>query len=86
MYVYVKKFVLRFISLTRNDSTLVDWTMTAEDIEGAEMDWVIDCQRHIIREVQLDMWKHQLDLFLDHHKVYMEMWREIEQCRHLLLQ
>ena len=62
--------MLRFKSLTRDDSTLGDWTISAEDIEGAEMDWVNDCQRHMTREVQFDMWKRQLDLFLDHHKVW----------------
>ena len=40
----MKKFVLRFKSLTKDDSTLVDWTISAKDIKGAEMDWVIDCQ------------------------------------------
>ena len=65
----MKKFVLKFKSLTKDNSTLVDWTMTAEDIEGAEMGWVIDCQRRMTKEVQFDMWNCQLDLFLDQHKV-----------------
>ena len=59
-----EKIVLRFKSFTKDDCTLVDWTITAEDIEAAEMDWVTDCQRHVTREVQFDMWKRQLDLCL----------------------
>ena len=50
--VYVKKFVLTFKSLIRVDSISIDWTVTAEDIEEAEMDWVTNCQMHMTPEVQ----------------------------------
>ena len=67
--VYVKKFVLTFKSLIRGDSISIDWTVTAEDIEEAEMDWVTDCQMHMTKEAKFDTWKHHADLFLDYKKV-----------------
>ena len=67
--VYVKKFVLTFKSLIRGDSISIDWTVIAEDIEEARMDWVTNCQMHMTKEVKFDMWKHQLDLFLDQKKI-----------------
>ena len=51
--VYVKKFVLTFKSLIRGDSISIDSTVTAEDIEEAEMDWVTDCQMHMTKEVEV---------------------------------
>ena len=35
--VYVKKFAQRFISLTKRDSIPIDWTVSTEDMEGAEI-------------------------------------------------
>ena len=44
--------------------------MTAEDKEEAEIDWVTNFQMHMTEEVKFDIWKHQLDLFLDQKKVW----------------
>ena len=68
--VYVRKFALRFKSIITSNSTPIDWTITTSDMERAEMDWVTECQRHLTKEVKFDMWKSQLDLFLDPQKVW----------------
>ena len=34
------------------------------------MDWVTNCQMHMTKEVKFDMWKRQLDLFLDQKKIW----------------
>ena len=68
--VYVRKFALRFKSIITHDSTPIDWTITTYDMERAEMDWVTDSQRHLVKEVKFDMWKNQLDLFLDSQSVW----------------
>ena len=68
--VYVRKFALRFKSIITSNSTPIDWTITAEDMERAEMDWVTDCQRHLTTEVKFDLWKSQLNAFLDQQGVW----------------
>ena len=68
--VYVKKFMLKLKSLITSNSTSVDWIVTIEDIQGAEMDWVTECQKHLTKEAKFDLWRHQLELFLDQHKVW----------------
>ena len=67
---YVKKIILRFRSLVTDKQAPVDLTLTGEDIERAETDWVIECQRHLTKDNKFDLWKHQLDLFLDQHKIW----------------
>ena len=54
---YVRKFALRSKSIITSNSTPIGWTITAKDMEKAEMDWVTDCQRHLTTEVKFDMWK-----------------------------
>ena len=68
--VYVRKFALRFKSIITSNSTPIDWTITAEDMERAEMDWVTDCQIHLTTEVKFDLWKSQLNAFLDQQGVW----------------
>ena len=68
--VYVKKFVLRFKSFTKDNSSLVDWTVNAADIDQAELDWIIDCQTSLTKEAKFELGKNQLQLFLDHQKVW----------------
>ena len=51
----MKKFALTFKSLIRGDSVSINWTVTAEDIEEAEMDWVTNCQMHMTKEAKFDM-------------------------------
>ena len=67
--VYVQKFVLSFKSLTRHDY-VVNWTVTAQDMNEAEMAWVADCQQHLMNEPKFGLWKSQLQLFCDQHKTW----------------
>lgn len=55
--VYVRKFAMKFRSMITSSSTPVDWTITTDDMERAEMDWVTDCQRHLTKKVKFDQWK-----------------------------
>jgi len=57
----VKKFAARFKTLVKDDSSLVDWTVTAADIESAEVDWIIDCQKQLTKDPKFESWKNQLD-------------------------
>jgi len=68
--VLVKKFAARFKMLVKGDSRSVDWTVTAADIESAEIDWIIDCQKQLTKNPKFDSWKHQLDLFLDKNNIW----------------
>ena len=56
---YVKKIILRFRSLVTDKQAPVDLTLTSEDIERAETDWVIQYQRHLTKDNKFDLWKHQ---------------------------
>ena len=67
---YVKKIILKFRSLVTDKQAPVVLTLTSEDIERAETDWVIECQRHLTKDNKFDLWKHQLDLFLDQYKIW----------------
>jgi len=48
----------------------IDWTITAQDIEKAELAWITDCQRHLLKEVKFELWKSQLQLFCDQSDVW----------------
>ena len=50
----VKKFAARFKTLVKHDSCSVEWTVTAADMESAEMDWVIDCQKQLTVEPKFE--------------------------------
>jgi len=67
--VYVQKFVLCFKSLTRCNSDM-DWTITAQDMNKAEMAWIVDCQQHLMKEAKFELWKSQLQLFRDQYNVW----------------
>ena len=66
----MKKFAARFKTLVKGDSNSVDWTVTAADIENAEVDWIIDCQKQLTKDPKFESWKNQLDLFLDKYKIW----------------
>ena len=68
--VYIKKSILRYRSLVAAKRASVDLTVTSEDIERAETDWIIECQRCLTKDRKFDLWKHQLDLFLDQHQIW----------------
>ena len=68
--VYVKKFALNFKVLVQSDKPAVNWIVTAADIEQAELDWIIDCQKCLTKEAKFELWKGQLQLFLDQQKVW----------------
>jgi len=74
----VKKFVTRFTRLVKHDNPLIDWTITATDIEQAEMDWVTDFQKQLAYETNFELWKHHLELFVDDHR----MWQQVEESEH----
>ena len=61
----VRKFAARFKMV--GDVALVDWTITASDLERAELDWITDSQNQLTSETNFELWKHQLDLFVDKH-------------------
>ena len=62
---YVKKFVLHFKAFAKSDRPHIDWTVTAVDMELAELNWIIDCQKCLTKEAQFELWKGQLELFRD---------------------
>ena len=66
----VKKFAARFKTLVKHDSCSVEWTVTAADMESAEMDWVTDCQKQLTVEPKFESWKKRLDVFLDKDNVW----------------
>ena len=68
--VYVKKFALNFKTIIQSDKSLTDWIVKAADIDQAELDWIIDCQTSLTKEAKFESWKKQLQLFLDHQKVW----------------
>ena len=41
----VQKFATRFNMFASHHKTLIDWIITAMDIERAEVNWVTDCQK-----------------------------------------
>ena len=61
----VKKFAAQFKMLIKPDNSSVDWTVTAADLESAEIDWITDCQKQLIKDPKFKLWKTQLHLFLD---------------------
>jgi len=67
--VYVFKFVNCFKSLTDRDR-MVDWIISAEDIEEAEMAWVSDCQKDLHSDTNFESWKCRLQLFTDESNVW----------------
>ena len=67
--VYVWKFVLRFKSLTRRNYS-IDWTITAQDLDKAEMAWVLDCQQHLMKEARFELWMSRLQLFSNQQDVW----------------
>ena len=44
--VYVKKFVQYFKATIKRHNPVVDWTVTVDDIEKAELHWIADCQKY----------------------------------------
>jgi len=66
----VKKFVTRFTRLIKHDNPLVEWMITATDMEQAKMDWVTNYQKQLADENNFKLWKHQLELFVDDHNVW----------------
>ena len=66
----VQKFATRFSMFASRDKASIDWTVTAMDIERAEMDWVTDCQKQLSNDPKFELWKTQLDLFFDQHNVW----------------
>ena len=44
------------------DKALLDWTVTAMDIEKAEVCWVTDCQKQLTNDPKFKLWKAQLEL------------------------
>ena len=66
----VQKFVTRFKMLVAPDKGSIDWTATAIDIERAEVNWVIDCQKYLTKDPKFKLWKTQLDLFRDQSNVW----------------
>lgn len=64
--VYVHKFLLRFKSRICS----IDWTVTAQDLDKAEMAWVADCQQHLMKEPKFELWISQLQPFRDQHDVW----------------
>ena len=68
--VYIQKFVFCFKSFTRHNHA-IDWTITALDMDNAELTWVADCQQHLMSEAKFELWKSQLQLFRDEH----DLWR-----------
>ena len=39
-------------------------------MESAEMDWIRDCQKQLATEPMFELWKSQLDLFLDKDNIW----------------
>ena len=66
----VKKFAAQFKTLVKHDSCSVEWTVTAADMESAEMDWVTDCQKQLTVEPKFESWTKRLDVFLDNDNVW----------------
>ncbi|XP_065891666.1 uncharacterized protein [Dysidea avara] len=64
----VRKFAARFKMV--GDVALVDWVITASDLERAELDWITDSQNQLTSETNFELWKHQLDLFVDKHNIW----------------
>ena len=56
--------------LVSRDKALLDWTVTAMDIETAEVCWVTDCQKQLTNDPKFELWKAQLELFCDQHNVW----------------
>ena len=67
---YVKKFVLEFKAFVKSDKPHIDWIVTAADMELAELDWIVDCQKCLIKEARFELWKGQLQLFRDQENVW----------------
>jgi len=44
--------------------------VSAADIASAEMDWIRVCQKQLDNEPKFELWKNQLDLFLDKDNVW----------------
>ena len=68
--VLLKKFAAQFKKLVKRDNSSIDWTVTAADMESAEIDWITDCQKQLIKDPKFELWKTQLDLFLDKDNVW----------------
>ena len=69
--VYVKKFALNFKTVIQSAKPPSNWiVMAADDIHQAELDWIIDCQTSLTKEAKFESCKNQLQLFLDHQKVW----------------
>ena len=68
--VYVKKFALNFKTVIQSAKPPTNWIVTAADIDQAELDWIIECQTSLTKEAKFESWKNQLQLFLDHQKVW----------------
>ena len=66
----VQKFATRFIMFVSHDKALLDWTVTAMDIEKAEVRWVTDCQKQLTNDPKFELWKAQLGLFCDQHNIW----------------
>ena len=66
----MQKFVRRFKMFVARGKESIDWTVTAMDIETAEMNWVTDCQKQLTSDPKFELWKTQLDLFCDQHNVW----------------
>ena len=65
----MKKFVLHFKAFVKSDRPHIDWIVTAVDMELA-LDWIIDCQKCLTKEIQFELWKSQLQLFRDQENVW----------------
>jgi len=53
---YVRKFVHCFKSVI-DRHCMVNWTISAEDIEGAEIAWVIDFQKDLHNDTNFESCK-----------------------------
>jgi len=66
----VKKFVKHFKATIKHDNPVVDWTVSVNDIEKAELDRIADCQKSLYNDARFQSWKSQLQMFTDQHKVW----------------
>ena len=51
------KFATRFNMFVSCDKASIDCTVTAMDIERAEVDWVTECQKQLTNEPKFEPWK-----------------------------
>jgi len=82
MTALVRELLTRLTRFIKHDNPLVDWMIIAIDMEQAELDWVTDCQKQLADETNFELWKHQLELFVDDNNYCLEMWRQAEESEH----